>query len=370
MSTKSLTPRALTLYLLICSLNAGAQDIPGPEVTIPGTQTRTFYSETIRQEYRLLINLPAGYQESDQRYPVVYLLDAQWDFPLVHAVYGQQYYDGFVPELIIVGLTWGGANPDPDVLRRRDFTPTDDSGDGESGGAAKFLSFFAAELIPFVDRNYRTSDNRTLMGSSLGGLFTLYALFNRPDLFGNYIAASPATPWDNDALYASTEGFAERSARSPGRLYIAVGELEDLLPPVTKLAETLRQRAYPGLTWTSQVVSGAGHSGVKAEGDTRGLQYAFERPDLALTDQELEHFAGTYRSADGRVEVFTFVQDGKLWARVPSEGRSWEFNAQDRTNFYHAGEFLKVRFVLGESGEPTGFVLRTYGGTSEYQKTD
>jgi pimeloyl-ACP methyl ester carboxylesterase len=296
------------------------------------------------------------------------VLDAQWDFPLVYSILGQQYYDGFVPGLILVGITWGGESPNPDVLRLRDFTPTDASGDGTSGGAERFLSFIERELIPFVDRHYRTSAELTLIGSSLGGLFTLYTLFKRPDLFSNFIATSPATPWDNEALFAFEDGFAERSARHPSRLFLAVAELEDLYQPVRRLAERLGARAYPGLTWSSHVVAGAGHSGVKAEGNSRGLQFAFERPDLALTEAQLTSYAGTYRSTDGRADVRVSDRDGKLWAELPAEGQSWSFNAQDRTNFYHRGSFLKVRFDLDPSGAAKGFVVQTYDGTSEFLK--
>ena len=77
-------------------------------VTIPGSQTKTFTSKIVSgQEYVLQISLPAGYANSTKKYPVVYLMDSQWDFPLLTALYGQQYYDGFIPELIIVGITWG-----------------------------------------------------------------------------------------------------------------------------------------------------------------------------------------------------------------------------------------------------------------------
>lgn len=270
----------LTFFMFVSSITVIAADAAGPEVQIPGTETRTVYSEIVGQEYRLQISLPPGYRDSDQRFPVVYLLDSQWDFPLIHAILGEQNYDGMVPGVVLVGVTWGGEKPDPDVLRLRDFTPTDESGNGDGGGAAKFLSFFERELIPFVDRHYQTSENRTLMGSSLGGLFTLYTLFNRPDLFSNYIPTSPATPWDNGSLFNFEEGFSERSARSPSRMFIAVSELEELLPPVMSLVEHFRKTKYPGLTWASHVVEGARHSGVKAEGNTRGLQYVFKSPGL------------------------------------------------------------------------------------------
>src|SRR5207237_5637232 len=115
--------------------------------------------------------------------------------------YGEQYYDGFIPEIIVVGVTWGGNQPNYDSLRARDYTPTPESRLPQSGGAENFLAFMKKELFPFIESNYKAnSKDRTLMGSSLGGLFTLYSLFTQPGLFQRYIAASPAYNWGNDVL--------------------------------------------------------------------------------------------------------------------------------------------------------------------------
>ena len=342
----------------------------GTEVVIPGTQTRAIHSNIVGQDYQLQISLPRGYAESDQRYGVIYLLDAQWDFPLLYAIYGEQYYDGFVPGLIIVGILWGGENPDPNVLRLRDFTPTDEGDNGESGGADKFLAFLDKELIPYVDREFRTSGNRTLAGSSLGGLFTLYALFNRPDLFDNFIPTSPATPWDGGSVFISIAGFAERSAANPGRLFVAASELEQLRPPFEDLVSMLKERGYPGLTWTSHLVSGAGHSGVKAEGYSRGLQFAYQRPDLALSAGDRQRLLGSYRSADGSGTAVVFQREGRIWGRAPETGQEREFHARDRLDFYHPGEFMNVRFLANETGEVTGFVVETFDGKQTFRKID
>src|SRR5215471_6707984 len=185
---------ALTMcvaFLAYCS-NLRAQAFS--EVVIPGSQTRKITSTSVPdQEYVLQISLPGNYAKSNKKYPVLYLMDSQWDFPLLTALYGEQYYDGFIPEIIIVGITWGGGHPNPDSLRARDYTPTKQNGVAQSGGADKFLSFMKNELFPFVEKNYSADPHeRILMGCSLGGLFTLYTLFTQPDMFNKYVAASPA----------------------------------------------------------------------------------------------------------------------------------------------------------------------------------
>jgi predicted alpha/beta superfamily hydrolase len=97
-----------TIVFLLAAMNVNAQF---PPVTVPGSEVRTIISSVIPgQVYELQILLPGGYKNSNKKYPVVYLMDSQWDFPLVKSIYGQQYYDGFIPELILVGITWGGSN--------------------------------------------------------------------------------------------------------------------------------------------------------------------------------------------------------------------------------------------------------------------
>ena len=186
------------LLLLFRSITAQSdKDRPQP-FTLSGTETLSFTSEVnAGQEYSLYVHLPQGYSTSTDRYPVIYVLDGQWDFPLVTSIYGQQYYDGFIPSAIIVGITWGGNNPKHDSLRARDLTPTHNPGIPQSGKGAVFLKTIKTEIIPLIETRYRAlSKERVLIGSSFGGLFTLYAMFREPGLFNRYAFTSPAIGWD------------------------------------------------------------------------------------------------------------------------------------------------------------------------------
>ncbi len=91
----------LLLLFVLCSDTTYAQGnssrnvaTPPQRVEIPNTQLLKITSAMVAQEYDLYIPLPRGYGSSKDSYPVVYLLDAQWDFPLVTAIFGQQFYDG------------------------------------------------------------------------------------------------------------------------------------------------------------------------------------------------------------------------------------------------------------------------------------
>src|SRR2546430_9234669 len=97
---------------------------------------------------------------------------------------------------------------------------------------AKFLNFLKTELIPFMETNYRGDPARRILGGhSLGGLFTLYAMFSDPSLFWGYLAGSPAIPWDNNFTVRQEEEFAKNHKDLPVRLFFAVGGAEPLVTP-------------------------------------------------------------------------------------------------------------------------------------------
>ena len=221
--------KLFTLIALVAATKLYAQY---PRVEIPGSEVRKITSSIVKgQEYELQILLPGDYAKGNKKYPVVYLMDSQWDFPLVKSIYGQQYFDGFIPELIIVGITWGGPKPNPDSLRSRDYTPTNQSRFPQSGGADAFLSFMKNELFPFIETNYKADNkNRTLMGCSFGGLITLYALLTQPEMFSGYAAASPAVGWDNEVLTKYYKEFAQKKLTSPVRVYMTLGDVERSRP--------------------------------------------------------------------------------------------------------------------------------------------
>jgi predicted alpha/beta superfamily hydrolase len=354
---------AMCVAILCSCSNLSAQ--PFSEVAIPGSQTRKITSTAVAgQEYVLQISLPGNYAKSNKKYPVLYLMDSQWDFPLVTALYGEQYYDGFIPEIIIVGVTWGGSHPNPDSLRARDYTPTNQNGAPQSGGADKFLSFLKNELFPFIEKNYNADPNeRVLMGCSLGGLFTLYTLFTQPQMFGKYVAASPAYGWDNEVLYQHLNKYFQKS-NPPARLFMCIGGAESNVPGFEKLTKTLRDHATSSLQIESRVLENTGHSGTKGEGFARGLQFVFQRPSLKLSSNVLNKYVGGYEFDNG-MAVDVKQENGMLVAFVHSNRIT--LYASSETDFYSTAGFINVHFKKDEKGNVQGFQLDRYG-SSEFVK--
>ena len=340
-----------------------------PRVDIPGSEVRKITSSIVAgQEYELQILLPGGYNNSQKKYPVVYLMDSQWDFPLVKSLYGEHYYDGFIPELIVVGVTWGGVNPNPDSLRARDYTPTKENRVPQSGGADKFLSFMKDELFPFIETNYKAdSKNRTLMGCSLGGLITLYALFTHTEMFMGYAAASPAVGWDREVLYKYEKEFAQKKLANPVRVYMTIGDVERSRPVYEKFAAQMKTSNYRSVSLTSKILENTGHSGTKSETFGRGMQYVFEKPKLNLHAGVLNKYAGSYASANGnRIELKN--EKGNL-ALYFSPNNKYTLYAASATDFYSTSEFFNIHFKTGE-GTIDGFQLDRYGNSQFIKKSN
>ena len=335
-------------------------------MTLPGTQKLSIKSVVAEQEYELLIHLPGNYNtQTSKTYPVLYLLDAQWDFPLTTGVYGSQYYDGFLPGIIIVGITWGGKDARPERLRFRDFTPPVYKSPMGEGKALEFLKFIKTELIPFIDSKFRTAKNdRVLAGSSLGGLFTLYTMFEEPTLFNRYILTSPALQYGNGVVLEHEKLFAAKKIPLNARLFMAHGELENP-GPFEKFAEHMKQRNYAGLEMQTRILDHIGHSGTKAEGYARGLQWVFAKPSLQLSPAVLNAYAGLYQLGNDTLKLVG--ESGKLVASM-GDGNRFVLDAATENDFYLKGEFLNLYFKKDQSGKVSGFQLEQFGGEQFVKK--
>lgn len=154
-----------------------------------------FHSEILGESRKLLIHLPKGYRNNSSKgYPVVVALDGtSHDQEFVNTASILNFAKTF-PEVIIVGI--------PNTDRKRDLTPPylmKDDHPEKLGRGDKFLEFLEKEAIPLVERKYRASGYRMISGNSRGGLFSMYALLEKPSLFNAYFCFSPAF-WRNDAL--------------------------------------------------------------------------------------------------------------------------------------------------------------------------
>jgi uncharacterized protein YneR len=231
------------------------------------------------------------------------------------------------------------------------------------------LEFIKEELIPFVESRYRTKkDDRTLMGSSLGGLFTLYALFQETALFNRYVLTSPAIGWDDGVIESYVKNYAPNKSQFSVRLFMAVGGLEGNESFFEKFADRLKAKKLEGLEIETRVLEGIGHSGGKAEGYTRGLQFVFAKPTVAVDAAVLDQYAGMYQVAPG-IKIKITREENQLVAIAP-DNTKLSVLAESERDFYLKGQYLVIHFRKDDKGKVTGFQLEQYNGQQFFEKVD
>jgi predicted alpha/beta superfamily hydrolase len=206
-------------------------------------------SKVLAETRTYVIHTPASYKIGKDAYPVLVLQDAENNFAYTSAAVNLLSGNGRIPAMIVVGIN----NTD----RTRDMTPSKPATDfggtpwtGSAGGADKFLSFIADELLPTIDRNYRTRPYRVLIGHSLGGLFAVYALMNRPEVFKGYLIISPSLWWDDQALVKTAQPYFAAHKDLRADLYMTMGsEGDTMLGGAWKLSAVLEESKLADLRW-------------------------------------------------------------------------------------------------------------------------
>ncbi len=278
---------AVSIALILSATAALAADAPAhPPHAIANSQLRVLPVNAAGRHYQLHVGLPANYQrDADRRYPVVYVTDAYWDFEKFHAIRGGLTFDKVVPDFIIVGLGYAGENLNYGSLRSWELSPVQRDGNPNTGHAEEFLKTIETAIIPFIDREYRTDPaHRVLAGASLGGLFTLYSMYSKPDLFHGWIAVTPAVVVGNDWLLGYEERFAQAGGKLKGRLHVSMGENEGpgFLGGILRYNARVSSRKYPDLAYEFRIVDGERHSGMQLEAYNRGVRFIF-RPKAPET---------------------------------------------------------------------------------------
>lgn len=172
-------------------------------------KTHQLKSVILDEQRSFSVYLPPSYNENpDKEYPVIYLLDG--DQTQLKAVAGlvealsTERLEQQIQQAIIVAIP-----NSQNAIRERDFTPTnvDWTFNGKLlekfeniGNASNYSAFFEKELIPLINKNYRTSTKRVLIGESFGGLFASYVLLTNHALFTDYLIIDATYLWDNNYL--------------------------------------------------------------------------------------------------------------------------------------------------------------------------
>ncbi|MGF1545431.1 MAG: alpha/beta hydrolase [Parvularculaceae bacterium] len=238
---------------------------------IPRSAVHAVDAPSLGRVYRIYVQTPKGYdapENAERRYPVLYLHDGPYSFPLAAGALAYPMGTGAVDPAIIVGVS-RAVDEDPMRSRVRDFTPTSAASwrRYETGGAPAYLEFLRGRLIPFVEARWRAdAAARVLVGHSLGGLFGAYVLARAPETFAGYALISPSL-WFHDRIIMSLEAaYAEAGPPRRGRVYLATGALEapphinnDMVGDQGAYAAALRARAIDAFDVRAEILNDAAH---------------------------------------------------------------------------------------------------------------
>ena len=225
----------------------------GGEPTLENTEVHYLQSEYVDDEFRICIARPYTSIPDGVKPSVIYALDANTNFGLVSDIVRAGEMQGRYAYVVGIGYRVHSFPADIFIKRSRDLTPTisqrfDEMGGAmvgapgakiSTGGAQSFLKFMQKELQPFVEDLMDLEEpDRTLIGMSLGGLFSIWVLLNHPDSFHRYLACSPSLWWDNDVIFKYEKDWAAKHTDLVAKVFIAAGDEErhEKVMPKLKLA--------------------------------------------------------------------------------------------------------------------------------------
>lgn len=270
-------PKTLLILPLVVALCAGAHaaELAGLQ-SLGQTHRHVVDSAVLDHRYHVFVGLPDGYgDDPDRRYPTVYVLDGGELYPMFvsYARYLRQGEE--VPELIVVGVSYGTRDWRAGNNRSHDFTAPAADRDFW-GGAPSFSEFLATELMPMIEREYAADEaRRVVFGQSLGGQFALYAAQAEPGLFWGHIASNPALH-RNLSFFLETRAAAGNSGSRP-MLFVSSGTHDDERFRTPALAWIEHWRSQPDLPWELQTVdlAGYGHFSAAPVAFRAGLRWLF-----------------------------------------------------------------------------------------------
>lgn len=254
------------LWMLFCFFTSPAQ--LKAEVIAVG-ESFVLPSAILKQQRRYSVSLPSRYQaEPGRHYPVLYVVDADFQFFHVAAIVKNLTQMGKIPPLIVVGVATEG----PDDYVKATTWPIQGEGAQAYGGIEPMRLFFNSELIPQIEKTYRTSPERILAGYSLGALYTLYELIQKDSPFQAYLAMSASLWFDDYSFQKKFEAFLTEK-NSNKKLFLSLANERGM--GVTELVAALKKADNPSLRWNYRQFPEETHYSTALPALYAGLSYLY-----------------------------------------------------------------------------------------------
>jgi len=270
---------AIALYFLVLTeLFFSSPALAEADQSLPLVIGETFMipSKILGETRRINVYLPAGYTESiDSRVSVLYMPDGgiAEDFLHVAGLVQVSQGNGTMRPFLLVGIE--------NTQRRRDMTgPTTNNEDKkiapQVGGSAAFRQFIRDELMPEVNRRYRTCGETAIVGESLAGLFVMETFLLEPSLFDTYIALDPSLWWNNGEMANNADKLMLKQKNLKKRLWFASSNETGIADITQQLATTLAAKSPSGLQWHYEKMPEETHGTIYHPAALKSFRWAFK----------------------------------------------------------------------------------------------
>lgn len=277
-------------------------------MAVKGSQTFLYRSYEMDRDYEISVKLPARYnKDGNKAFPALVVTDGHDLFPAAAGIHGMFEGGEAVKDMFIIGVGAPKSADNASIRRMFEFSPPDwnlDHAFGKNiarfcasnnlpvnkctGGAPRFHSFLATELLPDLLQSYRIDENDLgLFGWSAGGFFATYALFQETTPFSKFIVASPAYVFGDGEVFRLENQWAEANSDLSAQVYISSGGLEmtdGFIEGTVRIASgqlhlsgKLNSRGYKGLTLHSELHEGLGHEDALFATMARGMRTLFKK---------------------------------------------------------------------------------------------
>ena len=271
----------LLLYMILSAVLAGCAgtgDVQRYTQAIQNAEHHRLESAILGRDLHLIVNPPVGYTGEGDSYPVVFLLDGGALFPMLAGYYNYLRMEEVLPDMLVVGISYGAATFPEGNFRSSDYTAPSKVRD-YYGGAAAFQQMLVDEVFPLIERKYHVdSGQRYLFGQSIGGQFVVYTAMTRPALFAGHIASNPAlhnnVEYFLDPLFDGAPGALSnliviRGENDPAQFAEPAGRWVD---------HWTRHREQLPVRLETRVLPGYGHFSLAPESFRQGLTWLLEQP--------------------------------------------------------------------------------------------
>jgi len=230
--------------LTICCKNkAFASNDP-----VPKHDSLTISSKFVNEDRVINVWVPPVYEQTSDSFPVLYMPDGgiKEDFPHIANTLAKLIEEKKIPPFILVGIENTERGRDltgfSEAEYDKQFCPVTD-------GAKEFRAFISEELIPEINKKYRTQNKKGIIGESLAGLFVMETFFVKPEIFDFYIAMDPSLWWNNQYLVNNADSLLAKFPDEEIKLWFGGSGAEDISQFTRSVEGTFKNNETRRLTW-------------------------------------------------------------------------------------------------------------------------